>query len=41
MYGWFDEGFSRDAFHYEDPFGHVLNVIGGMVMCITFSFVML
>ena len=40
MHGWFDEGSSRDAFHYEDPFGHVLHVVGGMVTCITFSFVM-
>ena len=40
MYGWIDEGFSRDTFHYEDPFKHVLHVIGGMVTCIMFSFVM-
>lgn len=40
MYGWLDEGLSKDTFHYEDPFGHVIHVIGGMVTCITFSFIM-
>ena len=39
MYGWLDEGSSRDEFHYEDPCRHVLHVIGGMVTCLTFSFV--
>lgn len=40
MYGCFDEGSSIDSFHYDDPLGHFLHVIGGMVTCITFSFIM-
>jgi len=40
VYGCLDEGFSRDTSHYEYLFGYVLHVIGGMVTCITFSFIM-
>lgn len=40
VYRWLDQGFSRDTFHYEDPFKHVLHVIGGLVTCIICSFIM-